>query len=332
MEHLRGASEDAADVIGIYPLLEDDTYRFIVFDFDNHEKDGAKRDFANTDDNWKEEVDALREICVINGIDPLVERSRSGRGAHLWIFFQKKTEASLARKFGNALLRNGAESVNLKSFRFYDRMLPMQDHLPQGGIGNLIALPLQGQALKEGNSAFVDENWNAYPDQWKILLSKPKLSKEFIEAKLKEWKNYVPKGAVETNEILEQDGEKPWNKTRDSLKNDVNGELQITQADGIYIFTDNLTPRIQNQIRELAAFQNPAFFKNQTIGLSNFANSRYIYLGRDEGKYIRIPRGLLEDVTVKCDKSGIAYHIRDERCQRNAIRIAFQGQLKGSQI
>lgn len=332
MAHLRGASEDAADVIGIYPLLEDDTCRFIVFDFDNHEKNAAKHDFANTDDNWKEEVDALREICVINGIDPLVERSRSGRGAHLWIFFQKKIEASLARKFGNALLRKGAESVNLKSFRFYDRMLPMQDHLSQGGIGNMIALPLQGQALKEGNSAFVDENWNAYPDQWKILLGKPKLSKELIEDKIKEWKSFSANEAIETNEILEQDGEKPWDRTKDFWKSDVNGDLQITLADGVYILRENLAPRIQNRIRELAAFQNPAFFKNQAIGLSNFANSRYIYLGRDEGEYIRIPRGLLEDVTVKCDKSGIAYHIRDERCQGNAIRIAFQGQLKGSQI
>ncbi len=332
MAHLKGVSEDAADVIGIYPLLEDDTCRFLVFDFDNHDKNAEKRDFANTDDIWKEEVDALREICVINGIDPLVERSRSGCGAHLWIFFQKKIEASLARKFGNTLLRKGAESVNLKSFRFYDRMLPMQDHLSQGGIGNLIALPLQGQALKEGNSAFVDENWNAYPDQWKILLSKPKLSKELIEDKIKEWKSFSANEAIETNEILEQDGEKPWDRTKDFWKSDVNGDLQITLADGVYILREKLAPRIQNRIRELAAFQNPAFFKNQAIGLSNFANSRYIYLGRDEGEYIRIPRGLLEDVAVKCDKSGIAYHIRDERCQGNAIRIAFQGQLKGSQI
>ena len=89
-------------------------------------------------------------------------------------------------------------------------MLPMQDHLSQGGIGNLIALLLQGQALKEGNSAFVDENWNAYPDQWKILLSKPKLSKELIEDKIKEWKSFSANEAIETNEILEQDGEKPW--------------------------------------------------------------------------------------------------------------------------
>jgi hypothetical protein len=236
MAHLKGVSEDAADVIGIYPLLEDDTCRFLVFDFDNHDKNAEKRDFANTDDIWKEEVDALREICVINGIDPLVERSRSGCGAHLWIFFQKKIEASLARKFGNTLLRKGAESVNLKSFRFYDRMLPMQDHLSQGGIGNLIALPLQGQALKEGNSAFVDENWNAYPDQWKILLSKPKLSKDFIEEKLEEWKSFATNQAIEINEIWEKDGEKPWDKIRDFLQCDVDRELYITLADGIYIF------------------------------------------------------------------------------------------------
>ncbi len=135
MEHLRGSAEDATDVIGVFPLLTDDTCRFIVFDFDNHEKDAERNDFANTDELWKEEVDSLRKICDINRIDALVERSRSGRGAHLWIFFQKPIEASLARKFGNALLNKGAESVNLKSFRFYDRMLPMQN-IYEGKGGN----------------------------------------------------------------------------------------------------------------------------------------------------------------------------------------------------
>lgn len=332
MAHLRGASEEATDVIGVYPLLEDDTCRFLVFDFDNHEKNAEKCDFANIDDTWRQEVDALREICVVNGIDPLVERSRSGHGAHLWIFFQKKTEASLARKFGNALLRKGAESVSLKSFRFYDRMLPMQDRLSTGGIGNLIALPLQGQALKEGNSAFVDENWNAYPDQWETLLSKPKLSKEFVEEKIKEWKSFLPNEAIAINEVLEQDGEKPWDKTRDFLKCDVDGEIQITLADGIYVFAENLAPRIQNRIRELVAFRNPAFYKNLAMGLSNFSNSRYIYLGREEGGYIRIPRGLLEDVTARCDKAGIVNHICDERCPGNEIRATFEGQLKEPQL
>lgn len=166
LNHLQGNSYNATDVIGIYPLFSNGTCRFIVFDFDNHDKGAEERDFANTDDTWIEEVEAMREICVLNGIDPLVERSRSGKGVHIWIFFDKPIAASLVRKFGFALLDKGAEQVNLKSFKYYDRMLPAQDSLSDNrSLGNLIALPLQGKALQDGNSAFIDGNWNAYPDQ-----------------------------------------------------------------------------------------------------------------------------------------------------------------------
>lgn len=303
--HLRGNSEDGTDVIGVFPLLTDGTCRFIVFDFDNHEKDAEKNDFANADDTWRDEVDSLRKICDINGIDALVERSRSGRGAHLWIFFQKPIEASLARKFGNALLDKGAESVNLKSFRFYDRMLPMQDHLPDGRVGNLIALPLQGQALKEGNSAFIDEYWNAYPDQWEVLLNKKKLSKEFIEDKIKEWTGGNSYTVADGEDIFESDSEKPWDKTKRFQAEDVNGVLQITLSNGVYVNTANIKPRIQNQIRRMAAFLNPVFYKNQAMGLSNFENYRYIYLGSDEGGFIKVPRGILENIIEECEKAGI---------------------------
>lgn len=124
LKHLRGDSAVGSDVIGVYPLLPNGTCRFLVFDFDNHEKDAEKKDFANQDDSWMEEVEAMRTICILNGMDPLVERSRSGKGAHVWIFFHKPVPARLARRFGYALLEKGAEQVNLKSFRYYDRMLP----------------------------------------------------------------------------------------------------------------------------------------------------------------------------------------------------------------
>lgn len=329
--HLKGLSKEAEDVIGVYPLLPDDTCRFIVFDFDNH-KDGAdKYDYANTDDTWKEEVNALREICTINRIDALVERSRSGKGAHLWIFFQGKIDAALARKFGSALLKKGAETVDLKSFRYYDRMLPMQDHMPKGGFGNLIALPLQGQALKNGNSAFVDEYWNAYPDQWSILLSKNKLTREFIEEKIKDWSIHGSLPAVTLDEILEKTGEQPWNKSKEFHAEDVTDILQITMADALYVDGANLTARIRNQIRELAAFSNPVFYKNQAIGLSNFKNSRYIYLGKDVDKYIRIPRGLLDIFADRCKNAGISYEIDDKRCEGQQIEVRFCGKLKESQ-
>lgn len=324
IEHLRGNAEDATDVIGIFPLFADDTCRFIVFDFDNHEKGAEKNDYANVDDMWKDEVDSLRKICGLNGIDALVERSRSGKGAHLWIFFQKPIEASLAREFGNALLKKGAESVNLRSFRFYDRMLPMQDHLPKGGLGNLIALPLQGRALREGNSAFIDEHWNAYPDQWGVLRSKKKLSREFIEDKIKVWTEKNPCNAADCDE-------KPWEKTKNFQKEDVEGILHITLANGVYVNTVNLQPRIQNQIRRMAAFHNPVFYKNQAMGLSNFENYRYIYLGSDEGDFIKIPRGLLESITEECEKADIEYIIEEKRSIGCPIHVKFMGELKEAQ-
>ena len=332
ISHLLGRKDDATDVIGVYPLLPDDTCRFIVYDFDNHEKGAEKNDFANIDESWKEEVDSLRKICEINGIDALVERSRSGKGAHLWIFFQNKIDATLARKFGNALLRKGAESVNLKSFRFYDRMLPMQDHMPKGGFGNLIALPLQGQALKDGNSAFVDADWKAYPDQWKVLLSANKISKEIIDDKIKEWKLKSSIECVGSIEIFQKTDEKPWDKTNCFNLEDVDGKIHITIADAVYIDTANLRPRIQNQIRELAAFSNPIFYKNQAMGLSNYENARFIYLGRDEDGYIRVPRGLLEQLLEAGKKAMIPIKIEDERCIGRFINVTFNGRLKESQV
>jgi hypothetical protein len=179
--HMEGKDPYGNDVIAVYPMLEGSMCQLLVFDFDNHAAGAAQTDYANTDDEWKNEVNALREICRILGIDCAVERSRSGNGAHLWIFFKERVPAKLARRFGFALLDKGAESVNLKSFKYYDRMIPTNDVLPKGGLGNVIALSLQGLALKNGNSAFVDEVWNAYPDQLKFLSSIKRLSQAELE-------------------------------------------------------------------------------------------------------------------------------------------------------
>lgn len=203
MAHLTGEKSDGSDVIGIYPLLPDDTCRFLVFDFDDHE--------ASPGTVWQEDVDALRQICSQNSVPCYVERSRSGSGAHVWLFFDAPISAELARKFGSALLTKGAESVNLKDFKTYDRMLPAQEHLPDGGLGNLIALPLQGQALQQGNSAFVDESWDAYPNQWEYLKSVQKISKTFIEEKSALWSTDGELGTLAKTEDIE-DTEKPWKK------------------------------------------------------------------------------------------------------------------------
>lgn len=324
LNHLLGNMYNESDVIGVYPLLKNGTCRFMVFDFDNHAKGAEERDFANVDETWIEEVEAMRKICILNGIAPLVERSRSGKGAHIWIFFDKPISASLVRRFGFALLEKGAEFVNLKTFKYYDRMLPAQDCLlNENEVGNLIALPLQGKALREGNSAFVDGNWNAYHNQWNALFSKPKLSQEFLEEKIKEWSDSIDNIDITT------DREKPWNGIRHFDKNEVEGKLRITLSNGIYIDNLNLRPSLQNKIRRMAAFSNPIFYKNLAIGTSNYATSRWIYLGKDHlSGYIQIPRGLYDDLIENINQASIDYEIEDERQRGRHMDVTFKGELR----
>lgn len=330
MDHLLGYREDGADVLGIYPLLADGTCRFLVFDFDNHEKGAESTDFANTDDEWHDEVDALRLICERNGITPLVERSRSGRGAHVWIFFRKPIAASLARNFGFLLLDKGSASINLKSFHYYDRMYPSQDVASR--IGNLIALPLQGQALKNGNSAFVDKNWNAYPDQWDILLNHTKkLSIEEIEKCMAKWQAELAEKAGTPVSLSDWNRPKPWKKKDGFVKSDVVGKLHIALGDGIYVDTLNLMPRLQNQVRSMAAFDNPVFYKNKRLGYSNYYNFSAVYMGKDMEGYICIPRGLYDHLITSCKEAGIEYEVTDHREKGRPIRVSFNGDLKTQQ-
>ena len=330
LNHLQGNAYNASDVIGIYPLLSNGTCRFMVFDFDNHDKGADEKDFANSDNTWVEEVESMREICVLNGIEPLVERSRSGRGAHVWIFFDKPIAASFVRKFGFALLDKGAEQINLKSFKYYDRMLPAQDSLPEdSAVGNLIALPLQGKALQDGNSAFIDGNWNAYPNQWETLFNKPRLSQGFLEEKIKEWSNTIDDIAANA---AESDREKPWNRMQHFNKNDVEGKLHIILSNGIYVDNTNLKAAMQNRIRRMAAISNPVFYKNQAIGTSNYDTARWIYLGKDHlSGYIQIPRGLQDELWENIKQADIDYEMEDERQQGRKINVDFKGELRPEQ-
>lgn len=330
INHLLGYKEDGSDVLGIYPLLPDGTCRFLVFDFDNHEKGSEQTDFANTDDEWHNEVGALRLMCESNGITPLVERSRSGRGAHVWIFFKKPVSASLARNFGFLLLDKGSESINLKSFHYYDRMYPSQD--VASSIGNLIALPLQGRALKHGNSAFVDRNWNAYPDQWDILLNKTeKFGIDDIERLMAKWQGELAEARGAIDVAAMQNRPKPWKKKDGFVKSDVVGKMHIVLGDGVYVDTLNLMPRIQNQIRSMAAFDNPVFYKNKRLGYSNYYNFSAIYMGKDVDGYISIPRGLRDDLITAVKEAGIEYEIEDYREKGRPIRVSFNGDLRTQQ-
>ena len=323
--HMNGTDPNGNDVVAIYPMLENNLCQLLVFDFDNHAKGAEQEDYANIDDGWKEEINALRRICKNLNVDAVVERSRSGRGAHLWIFFKEMVPARLARKFGFALLEKGAESVNLKSFKYYDRMIPAQDALPEGGLGNVIALPLQGMALKSGNSAFVDENWNAYEDQLKVLAGTRRLTRQEIEDYLSLW--------YSTGFTSEDNGtDAPWDKNSEIEACSVKGVVRIVLADRIYIDSSGMSNKTKRQLRRMATFSNKQYFQNQAMDMPNYDESRFIYLGSDEGKYIVLPRGLREEILKKFDNAGISYKIEDKRTQGRELNISFKGELRESQI
>lgn len=323
--HMNGTDPNGNDVVAIYPMLENNLCQLLVFDFDNHAKGAEQEDYANIDDGWKEEINALRHICKNLDVDAAVERSRSGRGAHLWIFFKEMVPARLARRFGFALLEKGAESVNLKSFKYYDRMIPTQDALPEGGLGNVIALPLQGMALKFGNSAFIDENWNAYEDQLNVLAGTRRLTRQGIEDYLSLW--------YSTGSTSEDNGtDAPWDKNSEIEAGSVKGVVRIVLADRIYIDSTGMSNKTKRQLRRMATFSNKQYFQNQAMDMPNYDESRFIYLGSDEGKYIVLPRGLREEILKKFDNAGISYKIEDKRTKGQELNISFRGELRESQI
>lgn len=146
-------------IVGLYPLDQDSDCYLIAFDFDKAD--------------WKKSIQALGSVCESHSIPYIVEISRSGNGAHLWIFFAEKIASTNARKFGFRLLDLTMEFYPSLSFESYDRIFPNQDILPTNGFGNLIAIPLQYEARKIGGSIFVDQILRVYDNQW-LALSKIK--------------------------------------------------------------------------------------------------------------------------------------------------------------
>ena len=334
LQHLQGIKEDCTDVVGLYPLFPDGSCWFLVFDFDNHDES------AEPSKEWQQEVNALREMCSVLGIDSLVERSRSGKGAHVWIFFSDPIQASKARKFGESLLRKGAESVSLKNFTYYDRMMPMQDFLPEGKLGNLIALPLQGRALRNGNSAFVDESWNTYKDQWERLRETRRLSEKEVDDLITLWCPDDDAMSIFQNDVVEDTaaghtsllfGQSPASTNRDFHAEDADGSVKIILSDGIYVNKKGLKDRMQNAIRRIAAYSNPQFFQTLKLGFSTKDTPRIVYNGYDEGDYIVIPRGCYDELISQLSVAGVRYDVVDKRQKGRKIDIHFNGDLYSEQ-
>ncbi|WP_346728975.1 TOTE conflict system archaeo-eukaryotic primase domain-containing protein [Lederbergia citrea] len=291
IEHMRGKK-----TIGIYPLLQDETCWFLAVDFDKNQ--------------WQADVLTFSETCKKLNVPFHIERSRSGNGAHIWIFFSSAVLARTARKLGMVLLRKTKEKNEGFRLESFDRLLPNQDTLPEGGFGNLIALPLQKIPAQNGNSVFVDEQFNPYLDQWMYLSSVQKMTEQDIH-----------------KIIYSNDQEMIYENTYEAVPEKIRIELR----NGVHINKLGIPSSLLLKMAEIASFNNPEFYKAQAKRFSTYGIPRMIQCANDEQEDLILPRGCLQELLDFLKKQSIHVDISDHRYDGETIDAEFHGTLSTQQ-
>ena len=321
--HLSGQDDTGHDfVMGVYPLLRDETCFFLAIDLDKQ--------------NWRDDARAVMDTCRRLDLPAVLERSRSGNGGHVWLFFEEAIPATLARKLGAFLLTDTMERRPDVGLDSYDRFFPNQDTLPQGGFGNLIALPLQKSSRELGNSVFLDDDFEPHSDQWDFLSTVRRIGRTNAET--------IVSAAEKRGRVIgvrlasiDDDDTRPWaaSPSRRQMELPCDGplpsQLEIILGNQLYIARDELTPGLQNRLIRIAAFQNPEFYKAQAMRLPTYGKPRIIACAEDHPRHIGLPRGCLEDVQSLFTELGMKIRLRDERNPGKEMEVAFQGQLHAEQ-
>ena len=309
--------------IGIYPLLTDETCWLLAADFDKK--------------TWQDDALAFVATCHRLNVPAYLERSRSGNGGHVWIFFERPISAMHARAMGCAILTQTMERRHHLGLDSYDRFFPNQATLPKGGFGNLIALPLQWMPRQNDNSVFVDDALHPYPDQWQLLASVRRIQHDQVE-----WivNDASRRGQVVGVRIAPTDPDaqdEPWTMppSKKVAEMSVQGPfpecVELVQSNLIYIPKSGMPEAMLNRLIRLAAFQNPEFYKAQSMRLSTWDKPRIIFCGEDLPQHVAVPRGCLQEVRSLLDQHGIRWTLRDARTVGCSIAATFQGELRPEQ-
>jgi superfamily II DNA or RNA helicase len=317
LDHLQGRQ-----ILGVYPLLGDETCWFLAVDFDKGD--------------WPEDVAAYVATCRLHHLDPAVERSRSGNGAHVWFFFSSPVPAGAARGMACYLLTETTRSRPGIPMSSYDRLFPNQDTMPRGGFGNLIALPLQYEARKRGHTVFVDDAWRPYADQWAYLAALPRLEPARVEEIARD---AGARGRVLGVRAVDNDEEDatPWlplpfrAPPEPRLALDAPAKVRCVLAQMVFVDKTGLPPALIDQINRLAAFQNPQFYEKQALRLSTALTPRIISCAEDRGRHIGLPRGCLPALVDLLRGLGIEAVLDDQRRDGEPLDMGFQGELTALQ-
>lgn len=314
LDHLQGRH-----VMGVYPLLTDETCCFLAVDFDQG--------------GWREDVAAYVATARRMGLSPAVERSRSGDGAHVWFFFSAPVAASAARAMGSYLLTEAMASRPELPLSSYDRLFPNQDTMPRGGFGNLIALPLQFEARQRGNTVFVNEGWEPFPDQWAYLEALPRMSPSRVEDLAREASARGKVLGVRVAPGLENESDVPWLRlpshppAERPIEGPLPSEIRGVLAQQVYVERRGLPPALVDRIKRLAAFQNPQFFEKQAMRLSTALTPRIISCAEDLPEHVSLPRGCVPALERLLEGQGIRLSLVDERTDGEPIDAGFHGDL-----
>jgi superfamily II DNA or RNA helicase/very-short-patch-repair endonuclease len=321
--HLSGHDDTGQPfVAGVYPMLLDESCFLVAIDFDKA--------------GWHDDARAFLETARRLGVPAALERSRSGRGGHVWIFFEEAIPAALARRLASYVLTESMDARPDIGFHSYDRLFPSQDTLPQGGFGNLIALPLQKRAREHGNSVFVDDQLVPYSDQWAFLSSIRRLNRTQVEGLAAEGER---RGRIVGLQIPKEDEDlEPWKAAPSRRRPDPPADLELPASielvlgNEIYVPRQALSPWLRNQIVRLAAFQNPEFYKAQAMRFATYGKPRIVSCAEDNAAHIGLPRGCLDDLCEFLADVKVAVTVRDERCVGEPIDAVFHGTLRPDQL
>lgn len=304
--------------IGVYPLLADDTCHFLAADFDEAD--------------WREDARAFTRSCRELGVPVALEISRSGNGAHAWIFFSASVLARGARKLGSAIISYTCARTRQLKLESYDRLFPNQDIMPKGGFGNLIALPLQKRPREQGFSVFVDEQFAPFADQWGYLASIQPLGRDHLESAI-----LLATGSAHPLDvafIAEEDYKEPWKRpaaTSSKLAGKMPKAIDVTLANMLYFEKATLPQPLANRLIRLAAFQNPEFYKAQAMRLPVWDEPRIIGCADNYPNHIALPRGCLSAVQDILSENGIRCCLVDEREDGDNLDVQFMGILRDDQ-